>query len=436
MSGAESGLSDVPPVKTIGRKDALRVAAASLFSAGTGYVILAVAARLLLPVENNTLFVTFWSILFACFGVMNGVSIETTRVVTASTTPSAPVGHATGGGRNPRVIAVGGVVGLATGVLLAATAPLWAPRLFPAHVFMLAAFVCLGVAGVAVHAVVVGSLAGRRTWSSYARLIGIESGVRLCLVLASAVAGAAVLGFAGGAALATFTWVGFLLVSPNARRAAMTRADTALPTFARRIAAASVATGSSAILVVGFPVLLSFTTPAAQYAQAAPLLLAIALTRAPLLIPLNAYQGVAVSHFVAHRDRGLGAMLPAARLVLVVGLFGAALAALIGPWLMVVLLGPDYAVRGRVLAGLTVASTFLALLTLTGALCQALTLHAVFVAGWVVAVVVAVLVLLLPLDLSTRATLALTAGPLVGICLHLVALRRAAPATRDFLPTS
>ena len=41
------------------------------------------------------------------------------------------------------------------------------------------------------------------------------------------------------------------------------------------------------------------------------------------------------------------------------------------------------------------------------------------------AVVVAVLVLLLPFDLATRAVLALSIGPIAGIVLHLTALRRA-----------
>lgn len=420
MSGADDVTTDMTlQTKTIKRRDATRVAFAALISASVGYVVIVLAARLLVPVEENTLFVTFWSTLFACFGVLSGLSIETTRAVTASSSTTASATSS----RNPRVITIGIAVGVVVGGFLALTSPLWASRVFPATPAPLAMLVCVGVGGYAVHSVTVGALAGTRAWSTYARLITLESCVRFGLVLTSALIGASVLGFAAGASMAAFTWIGFLLWSPVTRRAATVRADSEWPTFARRIAAAGVATGASAVLVVGFPVLLSLTTPAAEYATAAPVLLALSLTRAPLMIPLNAYQGVAVSHFVLHRDRGLRAMLPIGRVVLGVGAVGALLALLVGPWAMEVILGPGYRVSGDVLAGFTVAATFLAFLTLTGALCQALTLHGVFVAGWVAAVVVAVLVLFVPLDIEHRAVLALSSGPAVGICLHLLALR-------------
>ena len=187
--------------------------------------------------------------------------------------------------------------------------------------------------------------------------------------------------------------------------------------------------------MVGFPVLLSLTTSHAQYKMATPFLIAISWTRAPLMIPLNAYQGVAVSHFVLQRSSGMRAMLPAVRAIVAVGLVGTALAYAAGPWLMATLLGPEYRVSGPLLGGLTGASAFLALLTLTGAFCQALTMHRVFVAGWVVAVAVAIGALLLPLDLPGRTLLGLTVGPLVGIAVHVRALRRAEPAASAAAPT-
>lgn len=418
-SGADGTTEGATPVEaTIGRRDTGRIAVASLVSAAVGYLVLAVAARVLVPVEDNTVFVTFWSTVFLFFGVLSGLSIETTRAVTASSAP--PPAHEP----RPRVIMVGLVVGGSAVVVLGASSPLWARHLFPSHPYFMTALLCLAVGAYAGHSVVVGALAGRRSWSSYARLIGAESATRLLLVLGAAALGFGLLGFAAGTAVAALTWAVFWLVSADARAAARTRADTPAPVFLRRIGAASLATGASAVLVVGFPVLLSLTTPTQEYRLAAPVLLAITLTRAPLMIPLNAYQGVAVSHFVGHRNRGLRAMLPAARAVVAVGLLGTVLAFLVGPWLMTVLFGSTYQVSGGVLAGLTLASTFLALLTLTGALCQALVLHSSFVAGWLLAVAVAVLVLLLPFDLSTRAVFALSAGPVCGVVLHLLALRR------------
>lgn len=424
MTSVAESAAGTPPVPspTIARTDAVRVALASALAAGSSYVVLALAARVLVPVENNTVFVTYWATLFACFGVLSGVSIETTRTVTASSATPPRLPH-----RNPRVLTVGIVVGVLTASVLGASAPLWAPRLFPIHTVALGAAVSVGAGAYAVHSVVVGSLAGSRRWSLYARLIGAESAMRLALVLVAAALGSAVLGFAAGAALAAFTWIGFLVASPTVRDAAAVRADSRLSTFARRLTASSGATGASAVMVVGFPMLLSITTDPAQYKGAAPLLLAITLTRAPLMVPLNAYQGVALSHFVEHRDAGLNAMAPSARAVLALGVGGAALAFAVGPWLMQLLLGEGYDVSGRTLAGLTLAATGLAFLTLTGALCQALTLHGIFVGGWVASLVVAILVLLTPLTIENRAVLALLIGPLVGIAIHLVALRRSTP---------
>lgn len=405
------------PGATIGGRDATRVGIASAIAAGTGLVVVLLSARVLAP-DDSAVFLTFWSTLFAFFGVLSGISIETTRAVSAAS-PADPPGR-------PRVVLVAVVVGLVLGALVALTVPLWSGSVFPSSPWALGALVAVGAAGNAVHTVLVGALAGQRLWSPYSALVAADSVVRLLLIALSAVLGATVLGFAGGAAAASATWLLFVLVSPRVRSAAGARADSTLPVLLRRYASAATATGASALLVVGFPMLLSLTTGRAEMALAAPLITAITLTRAPLMIPLNAYQGVAVTHFVAHRDSGLRALLPIVRAVAVVGALGAVLAALIGPWIMQTLLGEVYRVDGPVLGGLVVGATLLALVTLTGALCQALTLHRVFVGGWITAVVVAVLVLLLPAAAETRAVAALVVGPTVGVVVHVLGLRRAA----------
>ena len=65
-----------------------------------------------------------------------------------------------------------------------------------------------------------------------------------------------------------------------------------------------------------------------------------------------------------------------------------------------------------------------ALLTLTGALTQALEQHAWYLAGWLVATATAVALLLTPGTMAGRTLLALTVGPLVGILVHLVRATR------------
>jgi O-antigen/teichoic acid export membrane protein len=416
-------MSDAPSPagRTLGRSDALGIALATGLSAASGYVVFAVSSRTL-SVELNTQFVTFWSTLFACFGLLSGLSIETTRAVTSTSLDGAA--GAGPAGTRPPVLRVGAVSGLVAGLVLAASAAVWAPRVFKADPIPLAGLACLAIAAYALHSVLVGSLAGRHAWRPYSWLIAADATTRMVLVLGALVLTRSVVGAAAAAVAATLTWAAFLALSPAARAAARARTDATARLVARRVLAASTATGASALLVVGFPTLLSLTTPDAEYERAAPLLLAISLTRAPLLVPLTAFQGVAVSHFVAHRDRGLAALLPTLRLVLLTGVVGAAAAWLVGPWLMAAVLGgDDYRVAGGTLATLTLAATGLAALTLTGALCQALNRHGAFVAGWVLAVVCTIGVLLLPFGITGRSIAALAVGPVVGLTLHLWFLR-------------
>ena len=69
----------------------------------------------------------------------------------------------------------------------------------------------------------------------------------------------------------------------------------------------------SAVLLVGFPVLVRATSPDAEFAAAAPLLLAVSLCRAPLLVPLSVYQNVVVTRVMTPRARGPARPGPAGR---------------------------------------------------------------------------------------------------------------------------
>ncbi|OZB89451.1 MAG: hypothetical protein B7X41_02755 [Microbacterium sp. 14-71-5] len=416
--------SSAPRARTIGRRDAVRVAAVSLISGGSSYVVLTLASRTL-PVAQNTVFVTFWSALFAVFGVLSGLSVEVTRAVTAQTLAAESDRHdRTEGQRHPRVITVGAGAALVVGVVVGAAAPWWGARVFPTGSGVLPWLVVAGGVAYALHSTVVGSLAGRRWWGPYTSLIGADALVRLALVVAAALLLRTVTGLASAAVAAALTWAAFVAWSRQARQAAMTRADVPVARFASRVTATSVAAGASAVLVVGFPTLLAATTSAASFTHAAPLLLAVSFTRAPLMIPLNAYQGVAVSHFVAHRDQGLRALRPVGQVVAAATGLIALAAYLVGSPVLAFLLGPDYRVSGAVLAGLSAAAGLLAMLTLTGALCQAMTWHRVYVAGWICALAAALLVLMLPAPLELRAVLALAGGPVVGLVVHLVPLGR------------
>jgi O-antigen/teichoic acid export membrane protein len=396
---------------TIDKGGAVSIGVASLLSAASGYVALLLAARLL-DVADNAIFLAYWSFMFFWFGILSGVSIETTRAVYVGRT--APDG--------PRVLGVGISFGAILGVLLLITSFWWSPALFGDQYGALGIVLSIAVVLYAGHATLIGALGGLTAWGSQALVIGADAVVRVALVAVSAIAFVSISGFAVGASLAVLTWVIMSILFPSVRAGWGARADVPLRTFSINIGHAVLAAAASAALVVGFPVLVRIASTDTVYLSSAPLLLAVSLTRAPLLIPLNAYQGVAVTYFLRNRSRGLRPLIPLSAVVLGLGVVGAALAWLIGPWLMAVLIRSSYALSGGVLAGLTFAAALLALLTLTGALTLALGKHGWYSFGWVLATLCSLAILFLPLPIEMRAILSLTVGPVVGVVVHLVAL--------------
>jgi len=419
-------MSDVTPAGpgALTKRGFTSVGLASLVAAAAGFAVMLIAARTLEPARNAD-FLAFWSLLFAVFGILSGVQNETTRSVRSAYSGDPQ------GSQGARVLPIGLAVGAALAALLAATSPWWSARaLGDDHAILVAAIAlaCLVFSG---HVTVAGSLSGAGRWPVFAGLVSAEATVRLVIVGIAALVGTSVAGLEVGAAAAAGTWLVFLLLSPSARAAALARADVPPAPFLRRIGHAMLAAASSAALVVGFPFLLRLTSTTPVYAASAPLILAISLTRAPLLIPLGAYQGVAITQFLTHRERGLAALRSVTLGVLALGAVGAGLAFLAGPWLMSAMIGPDYQVDGILLAGLTFAAALLALLTLTGAAVLALDLHRAYSAGWISATATSVLLLLTPFPLEARAMASLAVGPLVGIAIHAAAVIRATRSDRQ-----
>lgn len=412
-----------------GRRDAGGVAVAAGVAAVAGYLVLWIAARVLSPAQNAE-FLAFWGLLFFCFGTLAGLQSEVTRAVHAART-----GRVTDdGGPRTAVLPVGLGIGLALALAVVATAPVWGEAALGLDPTPLVALVALGAVAFSGHATVAGTLAGAGSWGRHASLVAAESTTRLVLAAAVALGGSLVapkIGLPAAAAVAAGTWLAASAV-PAIRKVWGATVPGTVPAVARRIGHAMTGTAASAALVVGFPVLLRLTSAPEQYALAAPLLLALQLTRAPLMIPLGAFHGMVITHLLDRR--GWRPLLRIAAALAGAGVLGAALAAALGPWLMVTLFGPDYAVPARTLATLAGAAALLALLTLTGAATLALGQHRGYAVGWLVATAVCAALLLAPLGLTPRTLLGLAVGPLAGTAAHAVwitrALRGARPSAR------
>ena len=401
----------------ISGRGATAVGIASLVAAASGYVALLVVGWTLGPAQEAD-FLAFWGLLFFFFGTLGGLQNEATRTVhvRGAGAPDAP--------RGPRLLALGLLIGLVLAVVLVATAALWGPALLGARPWSSVGVVALAVLAFSGHSAVAGTLAGRGDWTTYAALVAAEAAVRLGLVVAAAVAVAGSelpLALRAATAGAAVTWL-VLWAVPRVRATAGQTAGPGRP-FLTASAHAMVGTASSAALVVGFLPLVKLVAAPEQYELAGPLLYAVLLTRAPLLLPLNAYQGVAITWFLD--NPGLRPVLRLAGVVLGVGVLGALAAALVGPWLMVTMLGPDSRVEPHVLGLLTLAAAVLGLLTLSGAATLALGGHRAYAAGWFAATACSALVLLVPGDLATRVVLSLLTGPLVGVGVHALWVRGA-----------
>jgi len=408
------------------------VLAASAFAAVSVIIVMVVAARVL-SVEDNAKFLVFWSLMYGVFQVMGGLQNEATRAVGARLQADRVAAESAGamstvGREGARVILMPVILGAVAAALVFGSSPLWG---FPARTgatVVVAVVGTLSIIAYGCHLTVVGALAGRKDWVTMSGLSAADPAVRLGAVVIVGLIVGRLSSLELAVTASGVTWLVLALIWRPLGRAVGSRTDVGLAPLLRNGALTMVAAAAGAVLLNGLPLVTQFAlADRLTAAGLASLLLAIQLTRAPLMMPLNAFQGVAISAFMAQRRPRLGALVKPMLGVTALGVVIAGAMMALGPWVMRLLYGAQYVVSRPVLGGLTFAAVSIALLTLSGTAAIAISAHRGYLAGWWVGALATVAGLFwLPVPPEWRVVVAVLGGPLLGVAVHAVAIHRAA----------
>lgn len=419
---------------TVTRYQSLALLGSSLLAAVSTLVVTMIAQRALNGSEL-TEFLLFWAALFTVTGIITGIQPEITRAVgtartqTVSADGSAPQGT--------RVVTVTAALGAIAGALVLVSSPLWAGQQIPHSAAVGVTVMAVGVFLYALQATMSGVTAGEDRWYLFAAVGGLESAGRLILMFAAALMIPSLAGLEVATVVPMGLWLILAFVTVSGRRLWVARADVPARRLSVNILWSFLSSAAAAVLMMGFPNVLKASGAAeSEPVVLGTLILAISITRSPIMIPLQAFQGVAVSAFLKQRHRPVAAFIKPAAAVVAVGAVGALAAYLLGPLLFRLIYPPaagaesayEAAASGITLGALVFASALLALMTLSGNMALAVNQHRIYLAGWVVAAAVTLsLAFLVPAPLVPRAIVALAVGPVCGFVVHMVGVSVTAP---------
>jgi O-antigen/teichoic acid export membrane protein len=381
-----------------------------------GYFITWLVPRVI-GFSQYSVYAIFWSFLFLVVSGLSGIQQEVTRA-------THPVERVDNTSRS-RVGIFAFAVAAAVGALVIASAPLWVHQAFPTAGWALVWPLAVGTAFYVLVAAISGSLYGVSGWrylfwmicaDAILRLIGI--GVALTLTNNVVVLAWIVAIPFPAVAILLWPWVRRPLVG-------RTRIDVGTRRLIWNVSRTIVAAGSMGLMVSGFPFLLGLTSSSAPKAELGLLILAVTLTRAPLIVVVMALQSFLVVFFRGKTDAFGASFARVVGLIFGTGAILAIVAGWLGPSVFRLLFPAETAPAGWLLSVLVVSSALVGALCVSGPAVLSLGRHGVYSAGWLIAAVVTIVCIALPTGLVTRCVVALLVGPITGLTIHLALIARA-----------
>jgi len=353
-------------------------------------------------------FAVLWAAYYALAGSLAGLQQEVTRT-TASRPDSGPL--------RLRTLGLPVALGLALGGGACATAPLWARHLATGPLLL----GCMVVAGgglaglVTVH----GFLSARGRWRWACVLLLLDAGVRLVAVVAVARADGNAAAQLVAVLSGSLVWLPFL---PWLLRLPGFGWDSA-GAFVGRAASAVAAAGLAALLIAGYPALVAATSHGDAGVASAGVVAALVLFRSPVILLVNGFRPYALVHVLTSDRTARSTVFALWRVIAVVGVAAAVGAAAVGGAALRVSAGDDFDIAPGEAAALVVSATLIAMLSLSGIAFVAMDRHLVAAAGWALAVLVSLAVLVLPLGPDRRVVISALVGPVLPLALHAAILR-------------
>ncbi|MDF2990977.1 MAG: hypothetical protein K0S37_1491 [Microbacterium sp.] len=379
-----------------------------------GYVIQLLAPALLPSDSAYVSFSVFWATTYLCVATLSGVQQEVTRAARPEAGEQVP----------PVLRQFTAIAALAVLVVVALLAAFVGPTILPGQTALMAVALAVGVVGYLLMAVLSGVLYGLRLWTAVAAMTIVDITIRALLVI-----GALLLGLDDywlALAISLPFGLAFLVVWWRWRGSVVGafRLDVSLRVLLLHVVGTVGAAAAMGVMMNGLPLLLGITAADADPAVLAGLILAVTLTRAPIVIPLLAVQSYLISIFRDGRSEVRRRVLLAVVGVAAVVTLLAVAAWFVGPWVIQLVSSGKFAIEPSMMATITASAGLVALMCVTGPALVSHRRHAAYAAGWAVAALLTVGALMLPVDLPSRVMLALLAAPAAGVVVHLASVVR------------